>query len=68
MSDTTPTPDALAAPTVPAGDDGLIDLDDANAGVEITIPAYTNHKPSDQIPVTWNDATNQRANTTTDKA
>ncbi|WP_312936446.1 hypothetical protein [Pseudomonas sp.] len=49
-------PDTLQAPVVPLAADGLIDLQDAQASIDVEIPAFNNHRPSDYIEVTWGTA------------
>ncbi|NKB84536.1 hypothetical protein HED51_21000 [Ochrobactrum grignonense] len=48
-----PEPTNLQDPIVPLAADGLIDLDDANAGVEIQILAYTNIVNGDSVVAYW---------------
>lgn len=49
-----PLPSGLRAPEVPlAKDDGLVSLKDAIAGVTVRILDFVNHKPTDQIIITW---------------
>ncbi|MGP0011560.1 hypothetical protein [Pseudomonas sp.] len=45
----------LAAPRVPLAEDAktLIDLDDLDFGVDITVKLYENHQPYDRISVDW---------------
>lgn len=50
----TPEPDALQPPQVPlAEDDGVLSLADAQVGVHVQIPAYTNHRNEDRIAIHW---------------
>lgn len=50
----TPEPADLAAPRVPlAEDDQVLSLEDAQAGVSVVIPQYTNYRQDDRIVVTW---------------
>lgn len=57
-----PQPNNLRAPTVPLAADGLIDLADADKGVEIQVDAYTNVINGDQIVAYWgNTALNPEA-------
>jgi len=53
----TPRPDSLQAPRVPLADNGLIDLEDANAGVTIEIDSYTNARTGDIIVAQWGSRT-----------
>ncbi|MGY4495146.1 hypothetical protein [Pseudomonas sp. TE3610] len=48
-----PPPFGLLAPLVPLADDGLIDLADAQLGVEVNIPDYQGYDPSDYYEVEW---------------
>jgi hypothetical protein len=43
----------LAAPVVPLAADGLLDLEDARAGVMVEIPKFDNPKNTDSLAVTW---------------
>jgi len=50
----TPEPANLPPPKVPlATDDGVLSLEDAQAGVTVEIELYTNRKDEDRILVTW---------------
>jgi hypothetical protein len=49
-------PQGLLDPEVAQADDGLVDLDDAFAGVIVGIPAFDNWKPTDRVEVTWGTA------------
>jgi hypothetical protein len=52
-----PLPTLLKPPVVPlAEDDGLIDLMDAYAGVEVEVPAYDNWQSTDKIVVKWGNS------------
>lgn len=46
-------PTGMADPIVPLAADGVVDLKDAIAGVSVQIEDFQNHKPTDQIVVTW---------------
>lgn len=46
-------PAQLFPPLVPRAGDGLVDLDDAHAGVHVGIQTFANWKPADRIIVTW---------------
>lgn len=48
-----PLPTNLKDPEVPLAADGLLDLKDAIMGVDVQIPLFDNHKPSDFLNVTW---------------
>lgn len=48
-----PLPAGLQNPVVPLAVDGLLDLKDAIEGVVVEIPAFTGHKHSDSIKVSW---------------
>ncbi|WP_455922874.1 hypothetical protein [Pseudomonas putida] len=48
-----PPPFGLLAPEVPLAEDGLIDLGDAQLGVEVVIPDYQGYDPSDYYQVEW---------------
>lgn len=50
----TPEPDALQPPSVPQAErDGVVNLAHAQAGVQVHILEYTNHRPEDMLEVTW---------------
>jgi hypothetical protein len=49
----TAAPIDLEPLTVPLAGDGLIDMVDANVGVQVQIEAYTNFVPGDMAVVTW---------------
>lgn len=51
-----PEPANLKDPVVPLAADGLIDLADANQGVEIKIDAYTNIMTGDTIVAHWGNS------------
>ena len=46
-------PQPLHPPQVPLADDGLLDLKDAMAGIDVVIPAFANGKPSDRVAISW---------------
>lgn len=48
-----PGPENLPDPVVPFAADGLIDLEDANHGVEIEVGSYTNAKNGDIVAAYW---------------
>jgi hypothetical protein len=48
-----PWPTGMLDPKVPLADDGLVDLKDAIAGVNVVVEDFQNHKPTDEIVVTW---------------
>ncbi|SOS34845.1 hypothetical protein CFBP6411_03488 [Pseudomonas syringae group genomosp. 3] len=49
-----PLPYDLKSPVVPLADDnGFIDLEDANRGVTVKIPAFEQYHPDDEVVVTW---------------
>lgn len=43
----------LKSPVVPLAADGFVDLEDANRGVTVEIPAFEQYHPDDQVVVTW---------------
>lgn len=49
-------PSGLKEPVVPLAADGLIDLEDAQASVNVEIPAFANHRQTDDVEVTWGTA------------
>jgi hypothetical protein len=49
----TPVPANLQDPLVPLFDDGLVDLSDANDGVEVVVRSYDNARSGDQVVVSW---------------
>lgn len=53
----TESPTGLQAPLVPLADDGLIDLEDIDAGVVVNIPAFQHFQASDTITVHWGGQT-----------
>ncbi|MCG7508984.1 hypothetical protein [Mesorhizobium retamae] len=50
-------PQGLREPNIPLASDGLIDLEDAFAGVTVEIPEFQNWKSSDRVEVTWGATT-----------
>ncbi|WP_125358990.1 hypothetical protein [Stenotrophomonas sp. 278] len=48
-----PLPEALQAPTVPLAEDGVLDLADALAGIDVLVPAFANYKPTDRFVLEW---------------
>lgn len=51
-----PLPTHLLPPQVPLADDGLLTLQDALTGIEVTVPAFDNGKPTDRFTLTWGGA------------
>jgi hypothetical protein len=48
-----PLPSDLQPPAVPLAADELLTLKDLMAGVDVRIRSFLNHKPTDQIMITW---------------
>lgn len=51
MSETNPS---LPAPTINEASDGVLDLADAEGGVNVVIPAYADFAAGDRVQVYWN--------------
>lgn len=46
-------PKDLLPPEVPPADDGVLDLEDVRAGINVVIQQYVNHRPEDRLAITF---------------